>query len=99
MSMQDDLVSLYGFLQHTNQGNLKRILMDGRFTEVHFNLLMKVVKNCPEPQFIEMLSKGDFPKIKMSSNETAVKENFWKIALETFQSRGLVTAEPAAKAA
>jgi hypothetical protein len=97
--MQDDLVSVYGFLQHTNQGNLKRILVDGKFTDVHFNLLMKIVKNCTEPQFIELIGKGEFPRVKMSSGETAIRENFWKQALEQFQSRGLVNAEPAAKAA
>jgi hypothetical protein len=92
MAFQDDLVSLYGFLQHTNQGNLKRMLVDGQFTEVHLNLLLKVVKNCTEAQFIEMINKGELPKIKLSNSETALKEKFWNDCLKTFQSRGLVSA-------
>jgi hypothetical protein len=91
MSFQDDLVSLYGFLQHTNQGNLKRMLVDGKFTEGHLNLMMKIVKNCTEAQFIEMVNKGEFPKIKMSNNEAGMKENFWKVCLQTFESRGLIS--------
>ncbi len=100
MSMQDELVSLYGFLQHTNQGNLKRILVDGQFSDAYFNLLMRIVKNCTEGQFIEMYNKGDFPKIKMNSNDTAIKDSFWGAAKKTFQFRGLIgTAEAAPKAA
>lgn len=99
MSTQEDLASVYGFLQHTNQGNLKKMLCDGRFTDVHLNLLIKVIRNCTETQFAEMAEKGEFPKVKMSNNESAIKEKFWKDCLDTLQSRGLLSAAPAAKAA
>jgi hypothetical protein len=99
MSMQDDLASVYGFLQHTNQGNLKKMLCDARFTDVHLNLLIKVIRNCTEAQFCEMAEKGDFPKVKMSNNEASIREHFWKDCKDTLQSRGLLNSAPAAKAA
>ncbi|MEQ1878614.1 MAG: hypothetical protein ABL958_18370 [Bdellovibrionia bacterium] len=99
MTMQEDLASVYGFLQHTNQGNLKKMLCDGRFTDVHLNLLIKVIRNCTEAQFCEMAEKCDFPKMKMSNNESAIRERFWKDCMDTLQSRGLLSAAPMAKAA
>ena len=91
MSYQEDMSSLYGFLQHTNQGNLKKMLVDGRFTDVHLNLLMKIIRNCTEAQFGEMIAKGEFPKMKLSSAENALKENFWKVCLDQCLSRGLIS--------
>jgi hypothetical protein len=92
MSLQEDLVTVYGFLQHTNQGNLKKMLVDGRFTETHLNLLLKIAKNSTEDQFIQLAEKGEFPKVKLSNNEAAIKEAFWKVCFETLQSRGLISA-------
>ena len=93
----DELKTLYEFLQHTAQGNLKKMLCDQKFTDVHLNLLLKVAKSSTKEQFIQCLEKDEFPKIKMSANESKIREGFWGLCLDVFKSRGLMS--PVAKAA
>lgn len=93
-----DTSSLYGFLLHTPEGGLRKMLVDNKpFSEVHFNLMLKIVRNCNESQFAEHFEKKDFPKIKMGPADQKIKEKFWDDAIVTFKSRGLLS--PAAKAA
>lgn len=96
----DELSSLYNFLLHTGEANLRQMMVDGKnMTDAHLRLLLKIVRACPEPQFLGHIEKGDFPKIKMSAGEIVLKERFWGVCISAFQSRGLLTAAPAAKAA
>ena len=95
---QYDLNSLHEFLLHTPEQGLRKMLVDQKpFTEVHFNLLMKIVKNCSLEQFSEHFEKGDFPKIKMGPAEQKIKELFWKDCVTCLNSRGLLS--PAQKTA
>ncbi|HEX4924176.1 MAG TPA: hypothetical protein VFV50_08820 [Bdellovibrionales bacterium] len=98
MAFQDDMKEVHGFLQHTTQGNLKKMLVDGRFTDAHLNLLLKLVRS-PQQQFVEMAERGEFPKMKFSNSEAAIKEKFWKDCFDTLMSRGLLSAGPAPVAA
>lgn len=95
---QYDLPALHEFLLHTPEQGLRKMLVDQKpFTEVHFNLLMKIVKNCPVEQFAGHFDKADFPKIKMGPAEQKIKEKFWQDCVACFNSRGLLS--PAQKAA
>lgn len=94
---QYDISSLYSYLAHTPEGGLRKMLVDAKFTEVHFNLLVKVVRACSETQFVEHFEKNDFPKVKLGAAEIKIKENFWKDCETCFNGRGLLA--PAQKAA
>src|SRR5690349_14573768 len=88
---QYDLPGLYDFLTNTPEGGLRKMLVDQKpITDVHFNMLMKVIRNCKVDQFCEHVEKKDFPKIKFSPNEIKLKEKFWDECFKTFESRGLL---------
>lgn len=95
---QYDVSSLYQFLLHTPEQGLRKMLIDPKgFTDVHFNLLLKIVRSCDEAAFTQHFEKTDFPKIKMGPAEQKIKDQFWASCVSCFNSRGLLT--PAAKAA
>lgn len=88
---QYDIPSLYDFLLHTPEQGLRKMLVDGKpMTEIHFNILMKVVRAVGCDDFEQHSDKKDFPKIKMNPNETKLKEKFWDDCFSAFQSRGLL---------
>jgi hypothetical protein len=95
---QYDIPGLYQFLLHTPEQGLRKMLVDNKpMSEVHFNLLMKVVKTCTEESFSNHFEKADFPKVKMGPAETKLKAKFWADCTACFNSRGLLS--PAQKAA
>ncbi len=51
MSFQEDLNTLHNFLLQTSEGNLKRMLIDGKMTDVHLRLLIKIAKNAGHEEF------------------------------------------------
>ena len=88
---QYDLNSVYEFLLHTPEQGLRKMLVDGKpTTDVHFNLLMKVVKACSDSEFANCFDSQSFPKIKMGPAELKIKEKFWKDVESTLNSRGLL---------
>ncbi len=95
---QYDYAGLYQFLLHTPEQGLRKMLVDPKsFTDVHFNLMLKVVRNCSEPDFCLHAEKSDFPKIKMGPSEQKIKEKFWADLTALCSGRGLLG--PAQKAA
>lgn len=67
------------------------MLVDGKpFTDVHFGLMLKVVRAGDHSAFAEHFEKKDFPKVKMGPAETKIKEKFWDDCLATLKSRGLL---------
>lgn len=60
------------------------------FSETHFNLMMKIVKNCDEVKFAECFEKNEFPKVKMGPAEIKLKEKFWADCTAIWNSRGLL---------
>lgn len=97
---QYDVPNLYNFLHQTPEAGLRKMLVDNKpFSEVHFNMMMKVVRACNESQFTEHFEKQDFPKCKFSANEIKLKEKFWSDAMTCWNSRGLLTPAVATKAA
>lgn len=95
---QYDYAGLYQFLAHTPEQGLRKMLVDQKtFTEAHYNLMMKVVRGCPEAEFCAHAEKSDFPKVKMNANDQKVKEKFWADLTAVCSSRGILG--PAQKAA
>ncbi|MEZ0391295.1 MAG: hypothetical protein ACAH59_03705 [Pseudobdellovibrionaceae bacterium] len=95
---QYDLGSLYDFLLHTPEQGLRKMLVDGKpMTEVHLNLLLKVVRGCKYEEFTGYFEKGEFPKLKFGPAENKIKEKFWKDCIQSFNSRGLLNPAPVQK--
>ncbi|MES2964369.1 MAG: hypothetical protein V4760_10790 [Bdellovibrionota bacterium] len=92
MYSHDELKSLHGFLRSTAEGNLKKMLLGGRMTEVHLRVLMKVIRNCDEATFITHFEANTLPKIKFSTEEKATAEKCYEICAEACSKVGLLTA-------
>lgn len=97
MYSRDDLNSVYGFLRSTGEGNLKKMLVGGKMTDMHFRMLIKIVRGCSEDDFIKCLEQASFPKVKFNGPEMEAKETFWPIALQSLGNVGLL--QPAKQAA
>lgn len=91
MSVNYDITSLYQFLTQTPEGGLRKMLIDGKpITDIHFNLLMKVVKFGTEEDFKKFCETNTFPPVRLSPKENPLKETFWADCLKTFQTRGIL---------
>jgi hypothetical protein len=88
---QYDIQSLYEFLLHTPEGGLRKMLVDrSKMTDVHVNLLVKIVRACSIEQFTEHFSKQDFPKVRFGPAESKIKEKFWADCTSLLLERGLL---------
>lgn len=97
-SQQYDVPGLYDFLTNTPESGLRKMLVDNKsFTDVHFSLLMKVVRGCDETKFCEHAEKADFPKVKFGPAEIKIKEKFWNDCFTHLAGKGLLN--PAQKKA
>jgi hypothetical protein len=97
---QYDVPGLFQFLANTPEQGLRKMLVDQKpMTDVHFNLLMKVVRSGDEAQFCTHVEKKDFPKIKMGPAEQKLKEKFWDDCFKTFEARGILNPATSQKAA
>jgi hypothetical protein len=97
---QYDTVSLHDFLLHTPEGGLRKMLVDrNKVTDVHFNLLLKIVRGCNAEQFGEHFEKQNFPHVRMSPAETKIKEKFWADCTSLFAERGILQPAVAQKMA
>jgi hypothetical protein len=93
---QYDTQTLFDFLAHTPEGGLRKMLIDRKtMTDVHCNLLLKVVKSCSAEQFGEHFEQQSFPKIRTSPAEDKIKEKFWQDCTATFLERGILQKAPA----
>ena len=97
---QYDTQSLHDFLFHTPESGLRKMLIDRKtMTDVHCNLLLKIVKATNAETFGAHFDKQDFPKLRMGPAEEKIKEKFWSDCVATLKERGLLQPAPAAKAA
>lgn len=95
---QFDPNEMYDFLSNTPEKGLRQIMVDNKsFTNDHFSMLLKVVRNGNKESFCEHYTKNDFPKIKFSPNETKIKETFWGTLTTVLGQKGII--QPLAKAA
>lgn len=91
-----DLKTLHGFLRTTGEGNLKKMLVGGKMTEVHLRVLLKVVRSVSEDDFVTHFEAGTFPKVKFNAGELAIKEGLWEVCAEACAKVGLISNKKAA---
>ena len=88
---QYDTQGLYDFILHTPEGGLRKMLVDKKnMTDVHCNLLIKIVKSVTADQFTEHFEKQDFPRVRMGPAEMKIKEKFWDNCIATLLERGIL---------
>lgn len=86
-----DTAGLHDFLLHTPEGGVRKILVDkNKMTDVHCNLLLKIVKGCSPEDFAQHFEKQDFPKIRLGPAETKIKEKFWGDCTAVLLERGIL---------
>lgn len=86
-----DTHGLYEFLFNTPESGLRKMLIDKKnMTDVHCNLLIKIVKSTSAEQFGEHFDKKDFPRVRMSPAEMKLKEKFWDDCVATLLERGIL---------
>lgn len=97
---QFDLPGLFEFLTQTPEQGLRKMLVDGKpMSDVHFSLLIKILRTTSVEDFSKHCEAGDLPKLKMSPGEIKIKEKFWKDCFQTFSSRGILNPAAPKKAA
>ena len=87
---QYDPSEMYEFLSNTPEKGLRQILADKKFTDSHFNMMIKIVRNGGKDAFCEHYTKNDFPKIKFNPNETKLKESFWSTLTTVLSLKGII---------
>lgn len=90
---QYDTSMLYNFLRETPEKGLRPMLIDAKFTDVHFQLLMKIARSCDAKTFHEHFEKQDYPRIKFGPAEVKIKEKFWNECQACCVQRGLLNIE------
>lgn len=97
---QFDTQSLHDFLFNTPEGGLRKMLIDKKtMTDVHMNLLLKIVKSTNADQFGAHFDKQDFPRVRMSPAEGKLKEKFWNDCMVVLKERGILQPAVASKVA
>ncbi len=99
-----DYPSLFDFLLHTPEKGLRKMLVDPKqapknMTDVHFQLLIKIIRSGPVEDFAKYFQDNSFPKVKYSPAEQKIKEQFWADCEFVLKSRGLLTAPTVTKVA
>ncbi len=97
MNTNYDANLVHEFLTHTPESALRKMLIDKNFSEVHFNMFMKILRSTNESQFCEHFYKSSYPKAKFNANEINLKEKFWDSCIAALNSHGLLS--PAQKVA
>jgi hypothetical protein len=96
MYSNDDIASLYNFLNQTPEGALRKMLQGGEVTDIHFRLLVKLAKGADEANFIECFNAENMGQLRLSAKEIPLKDNFWPICKRKLESLGLLKATKAA---
>lgn len=86
-----DTESLHQFLMETPEKALRKMLIDATYTEMHFNILMKVVRTSDVNQFTAHFESSGFPKMRFNDKELKLKDNFWKDSQNCFLQRGILS--------
>lgn len=93
MYSPDELKSLHNFVRHTNEGNLKKMMVGGAMTDVHVNMLVKICRGCTEDEFATHFEAGTFPKVKFSPAEKGLQEKCYGIFADACAKLGLMSAQ------
>jgi hypothetical protein len=96
MYSNEDISSLYGFLNQTPEGPLRKMLVGADLTEAHFRILVKLAKGADEAKFIECFNGDNMGQLRLSPKEAPLKDTFWPICKKKFSTLGLLRASKAA---
>lgn len=91
MNTDYDANMIYQFLTQTPESALKKMLVDKTFTDMHFTMLMKIVRSSDEKKFCDHFYNSTYPKAKFNANEINAKENFWNDCVKALDSHGLLS--------
>ena len=95
---QYDTQSLYDFMIQTPESGLRKMMIDRpHVTDVHFNLLLKIVRGCTAETFRQHLENKDFPRLRTGPAEEKIKEKFWDTCIAMLLERGLLQPAVAGK--
>jgi hypothetical protein len=97
MNSNYDASLVYQFLVQTPENALRKMLVDAKFTQNHFSMLMKIVRASNEDQFCGHFYNSDYPKSKFTAAEINLKETFWPSCVQALNLHGLLS--PAQKIA
>lgn len=97
MNTNYDANLVHEFLTHTPESALRKMLVDKSFSEVHFNMFMKILRSTNQEQFCDHFYKSSYPKAKFNANEINLKETFWDSCVAALNTHGLLS--PAQKVA
>ncbi len=97
MNTNYDANLVYQFLTQTPESALRKMLVDKSFSEIHFNMFMKIIRASNESQFCDYFYNSSYPKAKFNTNEFNLKEKFWGDCINCLNSHGLLS--PAQKIA
>ena len=97
MNSMYDANMVYQFLTQTPETALRKMLVDAKFTQNHFSMMMKIVRASNENQFCGHFYNLDYPKSKFSAAEIGLKETFWPSCTQVLNQHGLLS--PAQKIA
>jgi hypothetical protein len=90
MYSDQDVIGVLGFIKSTPESSLRKMLVNGELTEVHFRLLMKMAKQGAESEFVSVFQAETLPKMRLSPAEIKIKENFWPICKSKLAGTGLL---------
>lgn len=91
MNTDYDANMLYQFITQTPESALRKMLVDKAFTDMHFTMMMKIVRSSDEKKFCDHFNNSTYPKTKFNANEITAKETFWNECVKAFDSRGLLS--------
>ncbi len=91
MYSNEAISAVHGLLNTTPEGGLRKMLIGGDFTDIHFRILIKVAKGPSETDFIASFNEEKLPTMRYSPAENKIKEHFWKICKAKFSSLGLLS--------
>lgn len=99
MYSDQDVSGVLEFIKSTPESSLRKMLMAGEMTEVHFRLLMKIAKQGAESDFVAAFQSDTLPKLRLNPAEIKIKEHFWKVCKQKLAATGLLNINSVAKAA
>lgn len=88
---QYDTEGLYQFLKSTPERGLRGMLIDAQFTEVHLNMLLKVVRAGDAEQFGRHFEQKAFPRVRFNDKENKIQPKFWDDCEKCLNARGLLS--------
>lgn len=91
MYSNEDIASVHGFLKSTPEGSLRKMLVGGNLSDVHFRLLLKIARNCTDGDFASAFNSETLPPMRLSPGEIKAKEGFWGVCKAKLNEMGLLS--------